>query len=118
MGIKTKLAIRLFQKDNGLIPTGVVGNLTIDVMCDKLVGNSKIKIIDGDTFLWEGEKIRIYGYDAPEMNEPGYELAKIKLALILSSGVVTIERLAKDKYNRTVARVKVNQIDIAELFKE
>lgn len=119
IGAKTKRAIKLFQKDHGLIPTGIIEELTANVMCDKLVGNlNKIKIIDGDTFLWEGEKIRIYGYDAPEKYELGYELAKIKLALLLSSGVITIEPLAKDKYGRTVARVKVNQIDISELLKD
>jgi hypothetical protein len=77
-----------------------------------------IIIIDGDTFEYNGERFRIYGYNAPELDEPGGLLAKMVLSLILlNSNTITIKRIAKDKYGRTIAKVFVYGTDIVELLK-
>jgi hypothetical protein len=77
-----------------------------------------IIIIDGDTFEYNGERFRIYGYNAPELDEPGGLLAKMVLSLILlNSNTITIKRIAKDKYGRTIAKVFVYGKDIVELLK-
>jgi len=77
-----------------------------------------ILIIDGDTFEYNGERFRIYGYNAPELDEPGGLLAKMVLSLILlNSNTITIKRIAKDKYGRTIAKVFVYGTDIVELLK-
>jgi len=76
------------------------------------------RIIDGDTFEYNGERFRIYGYDAPELDELSGLAAKLRLSAILSvNPVVVIKRLGKDKYGRTIAKVFVGDIDIVELLR-
>lgn len=81
------------------------------------ISDKTIVVIDGDTFYYGGEKIRIYGFDAPEFGEEGFYLAKWRLAEVLHGGIITIKRVAKDKYGRTIAKVKVNGVDIVDLLK-
>lgn len=33
------------------------------------------RVVDGDTFVASGRKIRVWGINAPEKNEPGYKVA-------------------------------------------
>lgn len=82
---------------------------------------------DGDSIrLCDGERVRIANIDAPEM--PGssrcdkgrggwcdYRLAELSrdaLRAFLATGDVTIVRLGKDRYGRTLARVRVNGQDV------
>lgn len=79
--------------------------------------------VDGDTLRCGGERIRLLGIDAPEM--PGHcrrgrqcvegdpYAAKAALAGMLS-GEATIERRGRDRYGRTLARVRVNNVDLSE----
>ena len=76
-------------------------------------------VVDGDTFWLKGEKIRVDGYDSPEMGEPkcarpaaGAVEARSALAALLSSGAVELDRRGKDRYGRTLARVTVDGVDI------
>lgn len=81
---------------------------------------------DGDSIrLCDGERIRIANIDAPEMRGSSrcdrgrggwcdYPLAirsRDALRDFLASGKVTITRLGKDRYGRTLARVSVNRRD-------
>lgn len=90
-----------------------------------------IRVIDGDTIVFNGEHVRLYGIDAPEKNqtcgtrstrgEPGEgEQAKqewqaglhAKWALqdlIRSAGTIHIERHGIDRYKRTLAVVTNEQ---------
>ena len=90
-----------------------------------------LRIIDGDTFVTEGETIRIANIDAPELS-PGSEclaeanlaeVAKRELDQILGaswagtgSGVLpVIDRSGRDRYDRTLARVaSVDGKDVGE----
>jgi len=120
IGPKTRAAIRLFQLNKGLKTGGIFGDLTAKALLPYVSSSSqlegKLTIIDGDTFYADGEKIRIYGFNAPELEELGGYLAKLRLEMLLSSGIVTIERKAKDKYGRTIAKVKINGIDLVSLL--
>ena len=80
-------------------------------------------VVDGDTFWMKGEKIRVEGYDSPEMGEPkcarpaaGAVEARSALAELLNSGEVTLDRSGTDKYGRTLATVRVDGVDITRLM--
>lgn len=76
----------------------------------------KIRLVDGDTFWYGGERIRIRGYDAPERSEPGGFAATQRLELLLHEGQVRIVPQATDSYGRTVADVYVDQRNVAEVM--
>jgi endonuclease YncB( thermonuclease family) len=44
------------------------------------------RVIDGDTFIASGLKIRLWGIDAPERGEPLYQHSRLVLKQILQSG--------------------------------
>ena len=78
-------------------------------------------VVDGDTFWLKGEKIRVDGYDSPEMGKPkcsgpaaGAVEARNALAQLLNSGVVELDRSGTDRYGRTLARVLVDGQDITK----
>lgn len=78
-------------------------------------------VVDGDTFWLKGEKIRLDGYDSPEMGEPkcarpaaGAVAARTALTELLNSGQVELDRRGTDRYGRTLARVNVDGLDIAK----
>jgi micrococcal nuclease len=47
-------------------------SFTAPVVAIDICGNGKrvTCVVDGDTFWWQGEKIRIKDLDAPEISEP------------------------------------------------
>lgn len=78
--------------------------------------------IDGDTLNVEatGERIRVLGIDAPELHPARCaeerrlgEAAKHALQELVDRGPVTLERLARDRYGRTLARVLIGGHDVA-----
>lgn len=83
------------------------------------------KVSDGDSILVTGPEelplhIRLYGIDAPEMKQPfGYQ-AKMRLSKLVSRKKLQIEAVDTDRYNRTVALVRlqdgtlVNEVMVAE----
>lgn len=75
-------------------------------------------VYDGDTFWFQGEKIRLFGIDAPEMGQPrcdrparGAVAARDALIGLLNAGSLVLERHGKDRYGRTLARPLVNGAD-------
>ncbi len=66
------------------------------------------KIIDGDTFETASRRhpVRLANVDAPEKGEPGGASATRALRDMIEGERVTIETVARDKYGRSVARVK------------
>ncbi|MGN6487333.1 MAG: thermonuclease family protein [Devosia sp.] len=78
-------------------------------------------VVDGDTFWLKGEKIRLEGYDSPEMGPPkcsrpavGAIEARDALTQLLNSGTVELKRRGVDRYGRTLARVMINGQDITD----
>jgi micrococcal nuclease len=88
--------------------------------------SSRVTIVDGDTFALGFERIRILNIDTPETRSPccDRELvaglkAKERLASLLRSGALTVEREGQDRYGRTLARVSVGGRDVgATLIRE
>ncbi len=72
--------------------------------------------MDGDTFWYGGERIRIRGYDAPERSDPGGFAATQRLDLLLHEGQVSINPQTVDRYGRTVADVYVDHRNVAEVM--
>ena len=68
-----------------------------------------IGVIDGDTFETSSRKrpVRLANVDSPERGEEGYGAAKQKLARLIRGRVVVIQPVARDKYGRAGAIVKV-----------
>ncbi len=67
------------------------------------------EVIDGDTFLTTRRKhpVRLAGVDTPEKRQQGYQQAKKELEKLIQDKEVTIDTVARDKYRRPVAKVKV-----------
>ena len=78
---------------------------------------NNLKVIDGDTFVLNGEKIRFSGIDAPELNqtclkgdqEVGCGMSAKKLLVKKTSNAIPeCIREGKDVYKRTLAECFVN----------
>lgn len=79
--------------------------------------------INGDTLRCGRERIRLLGIDAPEL--PGHcrrglrcvkgdpVASRAALAAAIARGQATIERRGRDRYGRTLARVRVNGVDLS-----
>jgi hypothetical protein len=73
------------------------------------------KVIDGDTLeLSNGEKVRLLGLNAPEIDEPFGEDAKNFLASLIEGKVVLLETdlIEKDEYGRKLAFLFLNERNI------
>jgi micrococcal nuclease len=76
----------------------------------------KIRPVDGDTFWYGGERVRIRGYDAPERSESGGLEALQRLEWLLQEGQVVMVPQAVDVYGRTVADVYVDARNVAAVM--
>lgn len=81
-----------------------------------------LSVVDGDTIRCGEEKVRVMAIDAPESFRPKCEAelfraqaAKERLAELTARGV-TLERKGRDRYRRTLARVYVDGVDVAEIM--
>jgi endonuclease YncB( thermonuclease family) len=84
----------------------------------RLLDEWRIRLIDGDTFAYGAERIRIRGIDTPEVSESGGFEASQRLDLLLREGPVMVIPQALDVYGRVVADVYVNDQNVAEVLKE
>lgn len=78
--------------------------------------NQSIRVIDGDTFEYQSEKIRLYCIDAPESKQKYGLESKINLTHLTSdkrtNSNVQINRKNKDLYGRTIAEVLIDNKNI------
>lgn len=67
------------------------------------------RVIDGDTFATTSRKhpVRLANVNAPETGQRGAAAAKTALSKLIQGKEVSIDTQARDKYGRSVARVKV-----------
>jgi micrococcal nuclease len=76
----------------------------------------KIRVVDGDT-LWHGaERVRVRGYDAPELSQPGGVDAGRRFESLLREGEVWMYPHGLDVYGRTVADIYVDERNVAEVM--
>jgi endonuclease YncB( thermonuclease family) len=109
-------ALRTFAKQRALLRAGYLAGIRGNAQRPRLLDGWQIRLIDGDTFAYAGERIRIRGYNAPEVSEAGGFAASQRLDLLLREGPVTIIPEATDVYGRTVADVFVNQRNVADVM--
>lgn len=73
------------------------------------------RIIDGDTFIMSGARIRVWGINAPEIKEPYGPIAKAALARIVAQDAhFKCDIKDNDRYKRVVALCKNKYGDIGE----
>lgn len=79
-----------------------------------------VYVFDGDTFAVhtdnKRDKIRLWGVDCPEREQPYSEAAKKYLEKLILGKTVEIKTLYRDDYNRSVAHVLFEKININELL--
>lgn len=78
-------------------------------------------VTDGDGLHQAGERVRLWGIDAPELDQEckrngmAYrcgEQARDALVALVAAGDVRCEPVDRDRYGRTVARCSVNGLDL------
>lgn len=77
------------------------------------------RIVDGDTFYLEGHetRLRLWGVNAPEKNEPGATEATEALTNLLAGRTLSCEEMDRDRYARIVARCTLDDgRDIARVM--
>ena len=57
-----------------------------------------IKIIDGDTIIFNEKKIRLFGIDAPETNQYCFDKKKIEYSCGLNSTKALVQFIKKNRY--------------------
>jgi endonuclease YncB( thermonuclease family) len=84
-----------------------------------------VRVIDGDTLDLDGERIRLWGIDAPERNQtceidgataPIGAVAADRLRQLLARDVPDCRAVERDRYGRTVARCAIDGQDIGSLM--
>jgi endonuclease YncB( thermonuclease family) len=85
---------------------------------EQVLDPARIHLIDGDTFVYGAEHIRIQGFNAVERADIGGLEATQRLDELLHQGQVTMIRKATDIYGRTVAEVFIDHHNIADLLKK
>ena len=81
--------------------------------------NRVIEVIDGDTFrMANGQKVRMLGIDAPELEFCGGVEAKIELEKLIKFKKVELTEIKADKFGRLLAVVYENKKLINEVMIE
>ena len=68
------------------------------------------KVVDGDTFYIGEERVRLGGFNAPEMKECNGIKCKEKLTELIRNKEIEYTTKARDKYTRLIVEVWVNEI--------
>lgn len=74
------------------------------------------RVVDGDTIVASGRKIRLWGIDAPERGEALFEVSSKGLELFISDQSLTCKFIELDRYQRDVMHCLVNGKDIGALM--
>ena len=86
---------------------------------------NEVKIIDGDTIIVDGEKIRFFGIDAPEIDQECKKKGKIIKCGLLAKNVLEDKianqkplcvKKGEDKYKRTIAECFINDISLSKFL--
>lgn len=101
--------------------TAFVLILTLASPVHALTFSGQARVVDGDSLVVAGERVRLFGIDAPELKQrcdvSGRNWAcgawsKDSLSKIIGQGVLRCEALDRDRYGRTVARCDVSGRDV------
>jgi len=78
------------------------------------VFNGVMRAIDGDTLMFKGKRLRIFGLAAPEMSEPRGPASLAAMDDIVNGRSLKCQQLDIDRYKRPVVRCFEAGMDIAE----
>ena len=73
-----------------------------------------MRAIDGDTLVFKGQRLRIYGISAPEMNEPRGPVSLAAMDDIVNGKKLKCEQRDIDRYQRPVVLCLLSGKDIGE----
>lgn len=76
----------------------------------RMARNERVtKVIDGDTFVTDSGKnsVRLANVNVPEKGSPGATAATRALCDLIQGEEVIVDTVARDKYGRSVANVKI-----------
>lgn len=78
------------------------------------------RVIDGDTFKTASRKhpVRLANVDAPETGQKGGTAATNALRDMIAGECVSIDTVARDKYGRSVANVKLGRQSVNKAMNE
>jgi micrococcal nuclease len=76
----------------------------------KLILPSKkpLAVMDGDTYIINGDRIRLLGVDCPELSQEYGHEAKMHVWGLLKGAEIKVDRVKKDKYGRWLSHVYFN----------
>jgi endonuclease YncB( thermonuclease family) len=83
---------------------------------ERTVNGRQVHVVDGDTFRYGTEHVRLRGIDTPELNESDGQAARLRLEELLRSGPVRIVPHGRDVYDRLVADVFVDGRNVTEML--
>jgi len=89
---------------------------TRDLQVNFHTGFTLEHVIDGDTIVADGIKIRLWGIDAPEKNHEFYFPAKVFLESFIAKGKLTCKFIEKDRYDRHVMHCLIDGLDIGSMM--
>lgn len=83
-----------------------------------------ITVIDGDTIEWRGQRVRLLGYDTPEIGQAKCaderqlgEAAKWRLEFLIWGGGAEVTLSGRrDRYGRELGRLIVRGRDVADIL--
>ncbi len=87
-----------------------------DFQTDFHTGFELDHVIDGDTIVANGIKIRLWGIDAPEKRNIYFLPSKMLLESMLSRGKLTCKFIEKDRYKRHVMHCLIDGRDIGSMM--
>lgn len=74
------------------------------------------RVIDGDTFVASGKRIRMWGIDAPEKEHPSSWAATQLLKGFLEEGELTCKLVDVDRYERDVMHCLIDGLDVGSMM--
>ncbi len=83
---------------------------------ERTVEGWQVRTVNGDTIRYGTDRIRIRGYNAPELSESGGREAAMRLEQLLREGPINIIPHGHDVYGRTLADVFVNGQNVADVM--
>lgn len=91
-----------------------LGNVAVAEPPLGAVLTGELRIVDGDTLVLGGARIRLRNAHAPELDEPGGVAARDYLAALVDGRAVTCIGVATDRYKRVLATCAVSGEDIGQ----
>jgi endonuclease YncB( thermonuclease family) len=109
MALMAAATLLLPAQNSGSVPTTAAPT----IIAPRTSAAISVRVVDGDTLVAQGKRIRLAGIDAPERSQTCRDgnardwscgqAAKERLTALVSQGGVTCSERGKDRYGRTLA---------------